>query len=297
MTNKITSREWEAISAYLDGQLSVKERTRLEDRMQSSTELRSAMEEMRRTRIILRSQPKLRAPRNFTLTPQMVSVRPAPARTMPSLRLFPVLRFSAALASVLLVMVLIGDFFTGAPPVTTAMNPVLQQQAEIAAEQNAPPGTGGVEDTQAAGAMGIESAPPAQVEAPLPNDTPISAAKTFTETAPMAAAPAGQEPGIEAFSAITPTIEAPAIAAVPAAPLTSTLTDEASAMMARAPEGGRSAAEQPAAEQAASRALASEQIQRPLIDRQTLRVIEIILAALALGTGLLAFLLRRRANG
>jgi anti-sigma factor RsiW len=73
----------EALSAYLDGQLTPKERSRLEKKLQASADLRAAMEEMRRTRAVLRSQPRLRAPRNFTLTPEMAGLRKQGTRSTP----------------------------------------------------------------------------------------------------------------------------------------------------------------------------------------------------------------------
>ena len=75
MTIQISPSEWEALSSYLDNQLSERERTRLEARLKAEPELRQALEDLRRTRVILRSQARLRAPRNFTLTPATAGVR------------------------------------------------------------------------------------------------------------------------------------------------------------------------------------------------------------------------------
>ena len=66
MTTPISDRDWEAISAYLDGELNPKERARLDARLQANADLRAALEDLRRTRTVLRSQPRLHAPRNFT---------------------------------------------------------------------------------------------------------------------------------------------------------------------------------------------------------------------------------------
>jgi anti-sigma factor RsiW len=104
MKNQIKSRDWEALSAYLDGQLSNREHTRLETRLRSEPELQVALEELQQTRGVLRSLPKLRVPRNFTLTPEMVGLK----RDTP--RMIPVLSFASVLAMILLVFVVIGDF-------------------------------------------------------------------------------------------------------------------------------------------------------------------------------------------
>ena len=63
MMTRITHRDWEALSAYLDGQLNRKERDRLEARLKASAELQDALEQLRRTRSLLRSLPPMRAPR------------------------------------------------------------------------------------------------------------------------------------------------------------------------------------------------------------------------------------------
>ena len=95
MTLNISNRELEALSAYLDGQLTPEEHTRLNIRINENPELRVALEELRITRALLRSQPEIRAPRNFTLNKDMVEL----LTKKPSLfRTFPVFGFVSALA-------------------------------------------------------------------------------------------------------------------------------------------------------------------------------------------------------
>ena len=74
-------RDWEAMSAYLDNQLKPKDRVLLESRLEKSPELRSAFDELRRTRAVLRNQKSLRAPRNFALTAEMAGIRTAGRRS------------------------------------------------------------------------------------------------------------------------------------------------------------------------------------------------------------------------
>ena len=111
MTRMLSNREWEALSAYLDGELSARERARLEAALESNSELRAAMEDLRRIRTILRNQPPIRAPRNFTLSPQMAGIYPE-RRT--AFQLFPVVRLTSVLATLLFVFVVVGDLFLGA---------------------------------------------------------------------------------------------------------------------------------------------------------------------------------------
>lgn len=109
MTKNISSRDWETLSAYIDGYLSSKERQRLEERLLHSAELNQGLDELRRTRQVLRSQPKMRAPRNFTLIPDMVGVKDS---RRSETRIFPVMRLASVLASILLVLVVVGDLLT-----------------------------------------------------------------------------------------------------------------------------------------------------------------------------------------
>ena len=91
-------RDIEQLSSYLDGQLSPSESARLESRISSDPELASAFNDIRATRSILRKLPARKAPRNFTLTRQMVGLKPP----LPRSYLF--FRFSTAFATVLLML-------------------------------------------------------------------------------------------------------------------------------------------------------------------------------------------------
>ncbi len=130
MNRRISDHEWQELSAHLDGQLSVNEAVRLDNKLQESPELRAAYHELNRVRLLLRGQPRLRAPRNFTLSAQMAGVQ-APHRTR-SLSLSPVFGLVSAFASVMLVLLLAGEFLIGtspAAPVPAAMQ--LQSEAAV----------------------------------------------------------------------------------------------------------------------------------------------------------------------
>lgn len=91
-------REIELLSSYLDGQLSPSESARLEARLASDPELASAFDDLRAARGILRRLPSRKAPRNFTLTRQMVGLKP------PLPRSYSFFRFSTAFATILLTL-------------------------------------------------------------------------------------------------------------------------------------------------------------------------------------------------
>jgi hypothetical protein len=79
--------------------------------------MRVALKDLRRTRDFMRNQPSLRAPRNFTLSPQLAGIR---IKERGSSFAFPVLSAVSALASILLVLVFVGDMLiTGAGPSQT----------------------------------------------------------------------------------------------------------------------------------------------------------------------------------
>ena len=96
MNSKPSFRDVEKLSAYLDGQLKPSEIARLEARLQTDPGLASVLRDLRQARGILRQLPKRRAPRNFTLTPKMVGLKPP----MPSA--YPVFRLATVLATLLL---------------------------------------------------------------------------------------------------------------------------------------------------------------------------------------------------
>jgi len=133
MTTPISDRDWEAISAYLDGELNPKEQARLDARLQTNADLRAALEDLRRTRAVLRSQPRLHAPRNFTISAQAVG---QVQQRRPALRLSPVFGMVSAFASFLLVLVIAGEFLTAGQRTQTMLMAaeVIQEAAPLEME-------------------------------------------------------------------------------------------------------------------------------------------------------------------
>ncbi len=100
---QITDRDWAQLSAYLDGELSGRELIKVRKKIQTDPLFQAALEQLKITKQILQSAPRIPAPRNFTLTPEMVGVKPK----NPSFSRF---RLAAALMSFLLIGVMILDF-------------------------------------------------------------------------------------------------------------------------------------------------------------------------------------------
>ncbi|UCE00305.1 MAG: zf-HC2 domain-containing protein [Chloroflexota bacterium] len=125
----ISDRELEALSAYLDGELSRKERNRLEANLESNEQLRSVLNQLQQTRGVIRSLPRLRAPRNYILTPEMVGEKEK------QVGFFPVLRFASVMATLLLVILFLGDYIMLPSLVESPMRALESQ--EIAVEESA----------------------------------------------------------------------------------------------------------------------------------------------------------------
>ena len=99
----LSDRDLEMLSAYLDGEISRKDRERLEARLLEDKDLSNTLKQLRRTRQVMRSLPSMRAPRNYFVTAEMVGQKETGSRA------FPILRFASALASVLFILIFLGD--------------------------------------------------------------------------------------------------------------------------------------------------------------------------------------------
>lgn len=174
-------RDWQTLSAYIDGKLSSKEAKKLEEQLRLSADLRLELAELKATRHLVRSLPRKRAPRNFTLSPQMLPKR------QPGFSLVPLFSFSSALAGILAVVVLALNMFSPAMPVAQAPErsmrypgaPASIQSLDSATEtpmiitwnkEVIPPGEGGLgggdQETPAPGSVGIDLPTPVpEVEA------------------------------------------------------------------------------------------------------------------------------------
>ncbi|MCP4142631.1 MAG: hypothetical protein GY755_20520 [Chloroflexi bacterium] len=141
MTKKLSPRDLAQLSAYLDGELSASASAKMKNRLARDPNLVAALDDLRDTKNILRRMPKRRAPRNFTLSPQMVAARP------PMPRLVPALNYASILAIFLLFISFASPIGLGgmaAPAPEMMMEPaadmVMEEPAmeEFAAEEEAP---------------------------------------------------------------------------------------------------------------------------------------------------------------
>ena len=122
---RMKNKDLIALSAYLDNQLKVGERERLEKRLTVDSDLQEALETLRQTRLLLRKASPIKAPRNFSLTLEMVGVKVPKAQTYPGLR------WAFAVASLMFIFVFFGDVARLYPWMATA-------ERDNAAFQSAP---------------------------------------------------------------------------------------------------------------------------------------------------------------
>jgi len=135
MSDNISPKEWETMSAYLDGQLGRKEQERLERSFDQSPALYEALEGLRQTRALLRSQPRLRAMRNFTLTPELAGLQGERSKSGFAM---PFLRLVSVLASILFVFIFAGDLIASRSSDSNVTMLSASEQESISIEKAAP---------------------------------------------------------------------------------------------------------------------------------------------------------------
>ncbi len=291
MKTTLPPRDWQALSDYLDGQLNPQERARLESRLKADAGLRIAFEELRRTKIILKNAPRMRAPRNFTLTTAMVA-RQAPQRSF--WQPFSVLRLSSALATLLFILVFVGDYLSGGyRSVTVAFAPDLSAKRQ--ASESAPaaePFSDQVNQFAAPTEAATAELPVAKaLQVPLTTGTP-AATPSLDVSAPYPLPPS-LAAGIAPSTTVT---ESQRIAELPTPTLEAPYPDNSLLEAYPPPLStlGATAETEPPQPGAGAETSAANAATAPFWTFW--RLIEASLAVLAVATGLAAFLLRRSPN-
>lgn len=72
MTETLSRKDYLLLSAYLDGELTQSDMQRVEKRLVSDHQFKRTSQELAYTKRMLHALPKIRAPRNFLLTPERV---------------------------------------------------------------------------------------------------------------------------------------------------------------------------------------------------------------------------------
>ncbi|MGD2158974.1 MAG: hypothetical protein PVG32_18995 [Anaerolineales bacterium] len=285
MIKKISNRDWENISAHLDGQLPPSKQAHFAERLESEPALRDAYDSLRSTRAVLRSLPRLRAPRNFTLTPEMAGIRQRKKR----LRLIPSFQFASALASLLLLLVLAGDFLglgnitPGSQRFTTSPDEVVMQQEAPAVEEE-------IAEIQVTKEVEVEEEAAQEPLLDSAQEQPVEAMEQPEEelAAPM----------FELSREITPTLmeEEPVVKPIPE-PGEGITRTEPSEGEAGAVLGSEEAPSMVLKEPSYPLPSLTPQIEvppEPITYLPYIRIAEISLAVIAVFTGFMAYFLRRR---
>lgn len=125
----------ELLSAYLDGELHSDERAGLEARLRREPALRARLEGLRLTVNALTNLPQVEPPRNFILTPSIVTPRrPAAPRRRRRRRTWPVFGWATVTVAMLLILVFAGDAFLVGPAARTEPTDIVAR-AERAQEE------------------------------------------------------------------------------------------------------------------------------------------------------------------
>ena len=106
MSGRISSRDYERLCAYLDGQLPAHERGQMTRELQKRPDLHRELEALRRTRQVLRSVPMHKVPHNFILTRAMAANKKSPV-------LLPIFQFASAFSTLAVVVLLVLDLSMG----------------------------------------------------------------------------------------------------------------------------------------------------------------------------------------
>jgi hypothetical protein len=121
----LSLKEYEQLSAYLDGQLSPAEARRVEAQLSRYAEWRQALDELSATRALLQRAPHYHAPRNFTLAPELAT-QYARKPWFASLASF---RLSSAVAALAVLAMMLIQLLPGGAVSAPSAAPIAEMQA------------------------------------------------------------------------------------------------------------------------------------------------------------------------
>jgi hypothetical protein len=302
MKAQVTLNEWELLSAYLDGQVTVREREMLERRLDSNPELKRALESMRNTRSLLRNLPRKRVPRHFTLKREAVRQRSVWALPLS-------LGFSfASLASIaLVVLTFVFQMLPAAAPAMQAMSEsaALPSDMSVQDENTLPSmitwGTPTPERPPAFGMGGGDGEPSAPIGM-TEGYAPTPEAQTFTAPFVEEAAPSATEKEAPTTVEAAPTATQreqqdaylPTATQASAMPQAAVLaTSQANPILGVRPDEERGLIQTPSPDQA-GRITTDEAQQRPFLNLQPLFWVRTGLVLLAVVSTLAAIYFIRK---
>jgi hypothetical protein len=218
MTARLNDQDWEMLSAFIDGQLSLSDQSRIKNRLQTEPALNAAYQSLINTRINLKAIPRVKRRRNFYLSAGMI-------HTARWNWVIPIVNFGSMAAAVMAVLLFILNISPLSPVMNRAYAPVEAATREQGSTSYFTPTDQSkgeinpaiipdVNKSDESGAMSQEKEPPVNVPLPMGKvqETSIPNARepaTLVENPPLMAVPP-QSPRTPADSA------APAMKAAPA---------------------------------------------------------------------------------
>ncbi len=128
MKERIRSRDLRLLSEYLDSRLNETQKRKFEARLAEDSALRERLENLRKTKLMLSRLSRVKSPRHFTLTPEMVKVRRQKKQPMVL-----AMRWATTVAAILLVVMFGADLIFRSPiigqPKMQAAAPAMESMA------------------------------------------------------------------------------------------------------------------------------------------------------------------------
>ncbi|MCZ6891308.1 MAG: zf-HC2 domain-containing protein [Chloroflexi bacterium] len=159
------------LSAYLDAQLEPLERRKLEQHLASCTSCQEELESLRATVALLQSVPQVAVPRSFRLIEE-----PMPVGAPWTVRYMVPLRYAAAAAGLLFLVVAVGDLMTSDGGLTGPVPPSQEQDAVSPSPAAAPVTEAASQEIEAPSAL--SAVPEEEV---LPEAARVAPSKAATE--------------------------------------------------------------------------------------------------------------------
>ena len=142
MTSHCSEKDWLLLSRFLAGAISPRQAAVLESRLASDPDLKEALMQLNRTRLLLSACPEKKVPHNFTIRAGQTARRQSP-------RLFPIFRIATVVSSLLFAAVvgtrLLSINQVGEPNLMMDMTAISQESA--IAENPAPKAASPVDES------------------------------------------------------------------------------------------------------------------------------------------------------
>ena len=280
MNKSILEHDLELLSSYLDDQLPPSEQKLVETRLESDSTYKEAFEKLRRTSLILHRLPQRPAPRNFTLSAEVNKKKV----NIPSF--FQIFRLSSAVAVLGLVILLVFDFLPsfGQSVINQKLEVAQAPAAAPAAKSNESPMIiiWGPSQPEVLGKGGGGGGGDAQTGVITSNTIPQLA----TEPSALSS-----ESVVPPSQALSPQVESTLVAPLEDILAAPQIKESESAISGTGPILGIP----PSNERGRVLSILSVQPLTPNTEKvSAMRISELVLGALALLTGIIAFLLHKK---